>query len=423
MNAAPAFTGRSGRPLVSPESGRVPRRLRVIGPGWIVFVSTLALCAIGVYTIALARRESGPFFSTLAGRQTLHVIAGLIAGAIVALPDYRWYRFLAWPALVGVVGLLIILLVPGVPGQFVTPRNGARCWIDLGPVDLQPSELCKIAYVLVLAAYFRRSDSHRSLLGLIPPTLITAVPVLLILMEPDLGTAILFLPTLLAMLVAAGARLKHLIGASVLAGILAGSIVGTSLFLAKEGKYPLLRQYQVARIQAVLERARGEEKELDARGFQGRQALIITGAGGLAGNEPARSGALVRFSGLPERHNDMIFAVLVNRFGLFGALVVLGLYIMWIGGALLVAGLCKEAFGRILIVGLTAMTATQMLVNVGMTIGLLPITGLTLPFVSYGGSSMIAGFIMVGLIVNVGLRRAQFLWRPSFEYDRADEEE
>jgi len=95
----------------------------------------------------------------------------------------------------------------------------------------------------------------------------------------------------------------------------------------------------------------------------------------------------------------------------------------WIGGALIVAGACKEAFGRIVIVGLTAMTATQMLVNIGMTIGLLPITGLTLPFISYGGSSMLAGVLMVGLIVNVGIRRAPLLWRPSFEYDREDEED
>lgn len=386
--------------------------------GWAVLIATIGLVLLGVHCIGLAQSDEGPWRRSLAGRQTVLLFIGLAAGTMVAIPHYRLYLRLAWPALVGVVGLLVFLVLPFVPEAIVTPRNGARCWINLGFTDLQPSELGKIAYVLVLAWYLRNRSNYRTLAGLVPPALISMIPMGLILLQPDLGTAMLFIPTLVAMLVAAGAKMRHMLGACGLGLACALVVIGISLALAQRGAYPLLRPYQVDRIAAVLDRVKGDERQLDARGFQGRQAMVVAGAGGVLGQPQARSRALIAYSGLPERHNDMIFAVLVNRFGLLGGVGALGLYLLWIFGALAVAASCKEPFGRLVVVGLAAMVATQMTINVGMNVGLLPITGITLPFVSYGGSSLVAGCVMVGLIFNVAMRRPPYLWRKSFEYDQ-----
>ncbi|HYE03542.1 MAG TPA: FtsW/RodA/SpoVE family cell cycle protein, partial [Phycisphaerales bacterium] len=139
-------------------------------------------------------------------------------------------------------------------------------------------------------------------------------------------------------------------------------------------------------------------------------------AGGPLGQPDDRARAMVRFNSLPERHNDMVFAVIVHRFGLAGGAAVLGLYLMWFAGALITAALCREPFGRLVAVGCAAVTAAQMAINVGMNLGLLPIIGLTLPLVSYGGSSMLAAWMMTGLIFGVAMRRAPRLTRPSFEF-------
>ena len=133
-----------------------------------------------------------------------------------------------------------------------------------------------------------------------------------------------------------------------------------------------------------------------------------------------KSRTVVHYNRLPEDHNDMIFSVVVNRFGLFGGFLTMGLYLLWLLGATLTAGLCKDPFGRLLVVGLSAMIAAQVIVNIGMNIGVLPITGMTLPFVSYGGASLVVAFMMTGLIVNVAMRKPALLTRQSFEFD-ADE--
>ncbi|MDX2114984.1 MAG: FtsW/RodA/SpoVE family cell cycle protein [Planctomycetota bacterium] len=393
-------------------------RLTLLHAGWIVLASTIGLAALGIDAIDLARPDGAGALASDAKRQLVFLAVGLVAAAIAVVPRTRTLEFLGFPLMAAVLIGLIVLIAPGVPPSIVSPRNGARCWINLGFTDIQPSELGKVAYVMVLASYLRRRSTYRTLLGLIPPGLLAAFPMALILLQPDLGTALLFVPTLVAMLVAAGARLAHLIGACGLGAAFLAAVVVSSLLLAQQGKYPLLKKYQVDRIAALMDRARGDERRLSDRGFQGEAALMVGGAGGLAGHGEERSRALVQFSGLPERHNDMIFAVVLNRHGFMGALLVIGLYISWVGGALLAASSTKDPWGRLTIVGLAAMVATQMTINIGMNIGLLPITGITLPFVSYGGSSLVSGLLMVGVIFNIAMRRPPHLWRESFEYDR-----
>jgi cell division protein FtsW (lipid II flippase) len=389
--------------------------------GWLVVGASVVLCAIGLYGISLSgglNGMSGPLpVSSLVVRQVAYAGLGLLVAAAVVCVHYRWFAYFAWAMAAGTLLLLIFVLLPFVPEAIVTPRNGARRWISLGIADFQPSELAKVVYVLVMALYLRYSVNHRRFFGLFQPALITMVPVALILVEPDLGTALLFLPTLIAMLIAAGAKLRHLFVTGALAMIFASGVLVISLSMAKADKYPLLRPHQVQRIQAVVETFRGDERHSQTRGFQGRQARMLIGAGGLSGHTEQKSRALVEYSKLPEKHTDMIFPILVNRFGFTGAMLIILLYALWIFGAAVVAANCKDPFGRLVVIGCATMLATQATINIGMTLGLLPITGMTLPFVSYGGSSLLMGFLVTGLVMNIAIRPPGRLWRPSFEFD------
>jgi cell division protein FtsW (lipid II flippase) len=398
-----------------------PAALQWFNPGWLVVLASLALAGIGLAGISASGGLDGMSgrLSTegLVLKQSLFVVVGLVACAVAAAPHFRVYMRLT-PLVAGVaLALLVFVLIPFVPEAIVTPRNGARRWISLGFTDVQPSELAKIAFVLATALYLRHRTNHRTLVGLTAPASIAVVPMGLILVEPDLGTSLLFFPALFAMLLAAGAKLLHLFSTAAVGSVFAGLIVAVSLFMAGDGRYPLLRPHQVERIQAVMDQFTGEaELHIQERGFQGYKARTLIGAGGVRGHEPTRSRAFIEYSRLPEGHNDMIFAVIANRFGLVGCAIVIGLYLVWFVAALAVAGLCKDPFGRLITVGFAGLILTQAGINIGMTIGILPITGMTLPFVSYGGSSLVTVFAMAGIVLNVGLRRPERLYRPSFEF-------
>lgn len=385
--------------------------LRLINASWLCVIAGLGLTLIGIYAIDVAQNVSGS--ADLAGeawRQVVFATVGMLAGTVIALPHYRLLSMLAWPAMVVVLGLLVFLLVPFVPDSIVTPRNGTRGWIDLGIVDFQPSELAKIAYVFVVARYLRFRTQHRQLRGLVIPGLLTIPPVALITLQPDLGTASLFIPSLFAILIAAGARLRHL------------AIIVACAALSAPAAYPLLKPHQKVRIEGLIRQMQGDRASAQDINYQSITAQTLIGAGQFQGVSDPASRALIHYNRLPERHNDMIFSVVVNRFGLVGALVVIGLYMVWIAGALLVAASCREPFGRLLVVGLTGFIAAQMVINIGMNIGLLPIIGITLPFLSYGGSSMLTVWLMTGLIANVAIHRPRPPYRNSFEYadDDAD---
>jgi cell division protein FtsW (lipid II flippase) len=376
---------------------------------WLSVLAAAALSLVGIYAIDVGSADvPDNGLVTMSGvvmKQAIFLLVGLVGSIVVALPHYRFVRLFAWPLMAVVLALLVFLLIPFVPASIVTPRNGARAWINLGPVDFQPAELAKIAYVLVMADYLRFRENHRTILGLVPPALITFVPVALITLQPDLGTALLFAPVIFAMLIAAGARLKHL------------SIVVLVAILAAPAAFPLLKPHQKARIIGLIHMVQDPLAGADDINYQSMTAQRLAGAGGLHGVSDNQSRALVRFNKLPERHNDMIFAVIMNRFGFMGGVLVMVLYIVWFTGAYLTAAMCQDAFGRLLIVGVSAFILAQTFVNIAMTIGMLPIIGLTLPFVSYGGSSMLTVWVMTGMIVGVGLRRSKRFVRQSFEFD------
>jgi cell division protein FtsW (lipid II flippase) len=390
------------------------RALCVINPAWICVLAGLALSLLGVYAIDVAesvRPIADGDLAAIAWKQVVFLIIGMLAATIIALPHYRVLAWLAWPGYVISIGLLVFLLVPWVPESLVTPRNGARGWIDLGVVDFQPSEPAKVAYVLAIAQYMRYRSTHRRFKGLIVPGLISLPPVALITLQPDLGTASLFVPALGAMLVAAGARLRHL------------ALICVAAACAAPAAYPLLRDHQKVRIVGLIKQFQGDDSSAQDINFQSYTAQNLIGAGRESGMPSVAARALVRYNALPERHNDTVFAVIASRFGFVGGFIVIGLNALWVVGACLTAATSRVPQGRLIAVGLAGFVAAQSVVNIGMNLGLLPIIGITLPFVSYGGSSIVTSWLMTGLVLNVGLHPARPPFRSSFEYPEDDDEQ
>lgn len=376
-------------------------RFAWLNTGWFVVVSALVLSIVGVSAIDTTQ----PAF---ANRQLVHLFVGLVLALLVAIPDYRRGRRFIWPFAILVTLLLLFVLVPFVPDAIVHPRNGARRWINFGVTDLQPSELAKIAWIALMAEWLVRRKSYRTWSGFLLTFVVTLVPFALILVEPDLGTALLFIPTLVVMLVAAGARLQHVIVLFVL-----GLSLGPLAYFTPG----VLKPHQQARADAFLAQLRGDDSLDRDEGFQAARARIVVGSGGLTGVGRDHAAAIVEFNRLPEERNDMIFAVIACRWGLLGGLAVLIVFGVLSIAGFAVAASSRDAFGRLLVVGIISMIFFQMLVNTGMTIGLVPITGMTLPLVSYGGSSMVVTWIMVGLILNVALRRPRRMEREAFVFE------
>ena len=406
--------GRLLQQIIAPSTHTIGRRrsgLRLLNWAWICVLAGLALSLLGLDAINIGEQlNPADGVGPIERKQAIFLGVGLVAAALIALPSYGYFAVLAWPAYIGAIGLLVFLLLPFVPESIVKPRNGARGWIDLGVMDLQPAELAKIAFTLAVASSLRlRRSETRTLLGLAVPGILAFIPIGLMIKQPDLGSAMLFVPALFAMLIVAGARLGHLF------------LIVAMAAMAAPAVYPLLEPHQKQRIVGYVGQLRGDRSTASDINFQAFTAQSLVGSGGIAGQPDAKARALVHFNHLPERHNDMIFAVIVCRYGQRGGLLALGLYGVWVIGALLTAWASGDRFGRILIVGLVAFVSAQVFVNVGMNIGVLPIIGITLPFISYGGSSLVTVWIMTGLVLNVGLHRAGGSKRRGTGYPDPDE--
>jgi rod shape determining protein RodA len=293
----------------------------------------------------------------------------------------------------------------------VRPIKGQCNWINFGPMSLQPAELMKVSFVLVMARYLRFRSSFRTVRGLLQPFALAAVPMALILKQPDLGTALVFIPCLFAMLFVAGAKMRHLLA---IAGI--GLALGTLLWLSGTDR-PLFRHlpdfikpYQRARVYAMFS---NDKRTLQQTGFQQHNALIAFGSGGISGKGV---GSIPVGRKVPEAHNDMIFALIGEQFGFFGSAVVMGAYIVLFTAGIEIAGSTREPVGRLVALGVVALLAGQTFLNLMVAIGLMPVTGVTLPFMSYGGSSLVASFMSAGLLLNIGQNRPLVMAKDSFEF-------
>ncbi|MBM4008576.1 MAG: hypothetical protein FJ285_03185 [Planctomycetes bacterium] len=382
---APARAVKSApnRPVVSRMLGISWRTI-----GWLPMACAALLTVIGIAAIATTE-------PSMAARQAAYAFVGVLAAALIVIPAPSVVERWSPHVFIVMLLLLILLVLPGVPQSLVRPRNGSRCWIDLGPIDFQPAEFAKVAWILASAWWLRRAADLRTRAGLLLPIVLTAVPVVLILLQPDLGTALLFFPTLLAMLLMQGARRTHLVAVILSAALLAPAT------------YPVLKPHQRARIDALVAQLTGDDRYTRSIGFQADRARTLVGAGGLVGNGKTDARDLIRYNALPEEHNDMIFAVAACRWGLLGGLLLILLEVTLVGSALAIAVMTRSPFGRLLATGIGSMIGFQSFVNIGMTIGILPITGLTLPFVSSGGTSLVACWIAAGLLFAVAARDAR----------------
>ncbi len=383
------------------------------GPVWWAMVAAVGLTGIGIAAIATVPQPSAG--TDFAAQQMKWLLVSLIVMAGAMMPDMREIGRGALALMIVSLLLLTLVILPGIPDALVPTRNGTRAWINLQFMLFQPSELAKIAFVLALARYLRFKQNYRTLKGLLVPFGIMFIPVVLILKEPDLGTAILFAPALFFVLIAAGAKLRHM-GTLVGLGVLLVAMNVGAIYMLPDSAQ-LLKPHQRERIKVMIDQMAGGTRYIRSAGYQAHIATTLIGAGEIQGYGKDRSQTIIRYNWLPEAHNDMVFAVIVNRWGLLGGAAVLLLFGVLIASFLVIAGQHKDPFARLATVGFAGLFFSQVTINVGMSMGVLPIIGITLPFVSYGGSSLVATYAMLGLVINFATQRQSIINRPSFEYD------
>lgn len=300
--------------------------------------------------------------------------------------SYRRLRHLSpWFYLMCVLLLVVVLFMPIV--------NGSRRWIPLGVFNFQPSEPARLAFILALAHYLMHRDSQRTVGGLFVPFVMTVFPLLLILREPDLGTAMLFLPILFAMLFAAGAKTTHL-----LAAVLLGVAMLPLLWLQMSSE-------QRSRVVTVFRQQDGGSAPTED-GFHLHQSKQVLALGGVWGSITHDQPIIDDPSAytLPASRTDFIMCLIGERYGIAGCGLLLLFYVVIVYQGLRIAQRTREPFGRLVATGIVTMLATQVLINSGMIVGLMPITGITLPMCSYGGSSLMSTCLAMGLLMNIGMR-------------------
>lgn len=353
----------------------------------LVFFGIILIGLVALYS-ALYQQIQENATNNLFIRQVAWLVMGLFCFVGFLLIDYQKLKHFSLWGYLGVVCLLILVLALG------TEVNGAKRWLSLGGVRFQPSELMKLIIVLQLANYFSSHEikTYPRLREFIAPLGLTAVPVLLILLEPDLGTALMVLIAAMTLIYFMGIRLKFVL---------------ICLLVTVPMIWPIwhygLKPYQKERVLILL----SPERDPLGAGYHIRQSKIAIGSGKLWGKGFLK-GTQTKLRFLPEKHTDFIFSVLAEEWGFLGCDLLLGLFATLIYLAFRVARRSKDRFGALLVIGMTALILWQMVINVGMVLGMMPVVGIPLPFVSYGGTSLVTLCIAIGLIENVSMRRYVF---------------
>jgi rod shape determining protein RodA len=350
---------------------------------WALLLAILTLCGLGVAMIYSTTSDPTRGVSRLHITQLYAIALGLGAMVVTLSLDYRTFTDKSHFIYIGILGLLLYVMFLG------ATQMGARRWIALGGFNLQPSEFAKLGVALVLAKFFGETRGTPGWGDLAVGGALTLLPLALIAREPDLGTAVTLLPIFAAVAYLAGMRTR-VFGMLAVCLLLAAPVVW---------KFAL-KDYQRSRISTFLDPA----QDAKGAGYQQIQARITVGSGGLSG-KGFRRGTQGQLRFLPVAHNDFIFSVLAEEQGFAGVLVALGLYLFVILRSLEAARLSKDRLGSYLVLGVLASFTFQVVYNVTMSAGLAPVKGLTLPLMSYGGSSMIATLAGFGLILNVRMRR------------------
>jgi rod shape determining protein RodA len=373
-----------------------------------------------VYSATMANDASSSMalYRQLWFRQVVWYALGLGAGTALCFVDYR--TLARWSIIIYTVATLFLLAVL-VPGIGTTHGWGARRWIDFGPFQMQPSEFAKLALILTMAHFLSRpAEELRQPLTFWKALGLLLLPFLLILKEPDLGSALVLLPTGLAMLYAAGAPKRLLTRLLAGVGILAALFLVDVLFAPPNWQIKL-EDYQRRRLLVYFSKdytppSHASKTEMDRLRKQQfddshnvRQALISVGSGGLAG-KGWRQGTQNALGYLPRAvaHNDFIFSVIAEEEGFLGSVVVITLYSVILFTGIRIAGQARDRLGRLLAVGVVTLLFSHVFINIGMNIRIMPVTGVPLPLLSYGGSSVLGSLIAMGMLLNVYIHRKAY---------------
>ena len=353
-------------------------QLRSLDP--ILLLVSLALTAFGILAVYIAGADDREAYAL---NQTLGFGVGLIGAVPLALMDYRRLQRYLTPIYCAAVFMLLMVVILGATAK------GAQRWIDVGPVQFQPAEFAKLLVVVVLAGYFTQhqladNETFLKAVGII------GVPALLVFVQPDLGSALVFGVVFFVMAFVGGAKLYQL-GLLVATG---GALTMLAL------KLKILEEYQVARLTTFLDPASATATH---EGYQVLQSKVAIGSGGITG-KGLYATTLANLGFLPEDHTDFIFSNLAERMGFVGGLLLLGLFFVLVWRMLHVATIARDRFGVLLAVGVGTIFLFHVFVNVGMTMGIMPVTGIPLPFISYGRSNLVVSMISLGLLQSIALR-------------------
>jgi rod shape determining protein RodA len=344
---------------------------------------TFFLLGIGVAFIYSATQSSGTSFLY---RQLIWIGIGMIIFWMMLNVDFRLLGSMTYLLyLFSLITLVMVLF-------FGDLRKGSQSWFELGPLSFQPAELAKLGVVFILARYLsERSEDRTKFRYIFFALILTGLPMGLIILQPDLGTSLVLIPVLFGMLFVAGARMRYLLG------IIGLGVAALPVF------WSFLHEYQRLRILIFI------NPNLDplGAGYNAIQSKIAVGSGGLLG-KGWLEGTQSQLRFLPERHTDFIFSVLGEEWGFVGCAVVLLAYVLLVLAGLRIAGESKDLFGRLLAVGFVLLIASHVIINTGMTVGVMPITGIPLPLLSYGGSHLIMMMACLGLLENIHLRKTMF---------------
>jgi rod shape determining protein RodA len=371
---------------------RIDRRL-ITNFDWVILGTIVFLSLIGVMTIYSATRPLGggehPSYYI---RQIYWLILGLGAMAVVVSVDYAYLNRHAYAIFGTGLALLVLVLLMGKTGL------GATRWIRLGPISFQPSDLFKLAFIIALAhwmSHFKGAMSVRDLVFSFG--VFTAVPLLLIIKQPDLGTGLIVLMLFTLLALTKGVQ-KKVVAVVVALAVISVPFMG-NIF------WDELKDYQKKRIVAFI------QPDVDPEGisYHIKQSKVAIGSGGIAGKGYLK-GTQGPFRFLPEKHTDFVFSVFAEEWGFMGSLLLLLMYLVLIMKGIHIALRAKDAFGRLVAMGITFMFTLYVFINIGMTLGIMPVVGIPLPFMSYGGTALVTNFIAAGLLINIRARRFELFY-------------